>query len=61
MPAITNYTRQRILFHHFSGKAAPTIAKLLFDEEKIKVTRVAIWKFLCRYYELGSTSRRPGR
>ena len=59
MPALTTYAKQRILHHLSNGYSAPTICKLL-KEEEIFVNRVTVWKFLCQYASTGSMSRKEG-
>lgn len=55
----STYKLQRILFYHLQGYKAPTITRLLL-QEKLKVTRVGVAKFLKKYEETGSIGRRPG-
>ena len=55
----SDYVKQRILYHYFKGRKAPTIAKLL-QEEQLKASRVEIAKFLKHYKDTGAISRKPG-
>ena len=57
---ITNYQKQRVLYHHSLGLRPPTIACVLLEEEHIKLSRVGIFKFLRRYGQSASISRAPG-
>ena len=55
----TVYTKQRIFFLYGKGLKAPTIARILREEEKLPVTRVGIQEFLRRFNESGCLMRRP--
>ena len=55
----SSYKRQRILYLHFLGYRAPTIAKLLRGE-KMNGSRRGIHKFIRKLKETGSIRRRPG-
>lgn len=54
-----DYTKQRILFHHFRGLRTPAIADSI-RQEGGKVSVVGVWKFLKRYEEFGTIARRVG-
>ena len=47
----SRYEKQRILYHRFKGLKAPTIAKILMEEEVLGVTRQGAQSFLKRYRE----------
>ena len=47
----SRYVKQRILYHIFKGLKAPTIAKILVEEERLGVTRQGAQSFLKRYRE----------
>ena len=53
------YVKQRILALSRDGLRPPTIARIL-SQEGMKASRRGIDKFLLRYEEDGSTSRRKG-
>ena len=55
----SDYVKQRILYHYLKGHKAPTIAKLL-QEEDLKASRVGIAKFLKHYEDSGAIARKPG-
>ena len=55
----STYKLQCILFYYLQGYKEPTITTLL-RQEKLKVTRVGVAKFLKKYEETGSIGRRPG-
>jgi transposase len=55
----SNYIKQRILHYYSKGHKAPTIAKLL-QEEQLKTSRVGVAKFLKHFEDTGATARRPG-
>ena len=55
----STYKQQRILVHYSRGYKAPTIAKLL-QEENLRASRVGIAKFLKKFNETGCIQRRPG-
>ena len=55
----SDYVKQRILYHYFTGRKAPTIARLL-QEEQLKASRVGIAKFLKHYRDTGAKARKPG-
>ena len=55
----TNYTKQRILYHHLQGRRAPTIVKLL-REETIQASRAGVADFLKKFKETGCITRSPG-
>ena len=55
----SDYKKQRILYYHSLGMKAPSIAERL-REERLSCTRVGVAKFLQRFKESGSLSRRPG-
>ena len=56
---LSEHASQRILVHYFAGYKAPSIQKLLKDEG-VFVSRVSIWKFLCRYKKTGTIARQEG-
>ena len=47
----SRYEKQRILYHRFKGLKAPTIAKILVEEERLDITRQGALSFLKRYRE----------
>ena len=47
----SRYEKQRILYHRFKGLKAPTIAKILVEEERLGITRQGAHSFLKRYRE----------
>ena len=53
------YEKRRIIHFYKLGCRPPTIVKLL-REENVIVTRVGVAKFIDRYIETGSLSRKPG-
>ena len=55
----SSYLKQRILYFYLKGHRAPTIRKLLL-EENIKASRVGIASFLKKFEETGCLTRRPG-
>ena len=55
----SSYKKQRILYHHFRGCKPPKIVKLL-KEENMKASRWGVAKFLKRFLEDGTISRRVG-
>ena len=54
------YKKQRILSLYSQGLKAPTIAKILREEGQLRCTRVGVAKFLKKFEETGSLSRRSG-
>ena len=56
----SRYEKQRILYHRFIGLKAPTIAKILVEEEGLGVTRRGAQSFQKRYRETRTIGRRPG-
>jgi len=56
----STYKKQRILSLYSQGLKAPTIAKILREEEQLCCTRVGVAKFLKKFEETGSLSRRSG-
>ena len=56
----SEYVKVRILYHHNNELKPYTIAKLLLENEGIKVLKVGVWKFLKVYKNTSSTMRRPG-
>ena len=56
----STYKKQRILYHKFKGLKAPTIAKILVEEEGLGVTRQGVLSFLKCYRETHTIGRRPG-
>ena len=59
MAVYSVYKRQHILYYYFRGYKAPSIARLLRGE-KLSASRWGVHKFLTKYHETGSISRRPG-
>ena len=55
----SNYKKQRILHHFAAGKRAPTIAKLL-REENLLGTRKCVNEFLVRFRNTQTISRKHG-
>lgn len=55
----SDYIKQRILHHYSKGYKAPTIAKLL-QEEQLKASRVGVAKFIKHYQDTSTITRRPG-
>ena len=55
----SDYIKQRILYHYAKGNKAPTIAKLL-QEEQLKASRVGIAKFINHFEDTGTITRKPG-
>ena len=55
----SSYLKQRILYFYLKGHRAPTIRKLLL-EENVKASRVGIASFLKKFEETGCLTRRPG-
>ena len=55
----SSYLKQRILYFYLKGHQAPTIRKLLL-EENVKASRVGIASFLKKFEETGCLTRRPG-
>ena len=53
-----SYEKQRIVYYYQRGYRPPTIAKLL-RQENLKVSRVGVAKFLERFVETRSLSRKP--
>ncbi len=53
-------TKQRILYHKFKGLKAPTIAKILVEEEGLCVTRQGVLSFLKCYRGTHTIGRRSG-
>ena len=56
----STYKKQRILYHKFKGLKAPTIAKILVEEEGLGITRQGVLSFLKHYRETRTIGRRPG-
>ena len=56
----STYKKQRILSYRGQGLKAPTIAKILREEEQLTCTRVGVAKFLKKFEETGSLSRCSG-
>ena len=55
----SEYKKQRILHHYFCGNKAPTIEKLL-REENLHCTRKYVHDFLRRYEITGDVRRKSG-
>ena len=53
------YVKQRILFYYQQGYKAPTIAKLL-REDDVRCTRVGVVYFLNNFRRTGTIVRHPG-
>ena len=56
----SRYKKKRILYLRFKGLKAPTIAKILVEEEGLGVTRQSVQSFLKPYRETGTIGRWPG-
>ena len=56
----TEYTKQRILYHHFHGLRPSEIQLELAEIEGITASKCGIAKFIRRYLETGTIARRPG-
>ena len=56
----STYKKQRILYLRSQGLKAPTIARMLRDEENLQCTCVGVSMFLKRFEETGSLTRQPG-
>ena len=56
----SEYVKLRILYYHNNGLKPYTIAKMLLEDEGIRVSKVGVWKFLKVYKNTGSIMRRPG-
>ena len=54
-----SYEKQQIVYYYQRGYRPPTIANLLC-QENLKVSRVGVAKFLKRFVETRSLSRKPG-
>ena len=54
------FKKQRILNYRSQGLKAPTIVKVLREEEQLSCTRVGVAKFLKKFEETGSLARRSG-
>ena len=55
----STYKRQQIVYHFNQGCRAPTISRIL-REEGLSASRRGIHKFVMKYLETGSITRRPG-
>ena len=55
----SSYKKQRILFFYSKGYKAPTIAKLLHNEG-LPCSRVGVAKFIKKFEETGTITRRVG-
>ena len=55
----SDYVKQRILFYRRLGKSYGDIS-LFLSEEGHKASKLGVYKFLKRYQETGTLSRRPG-
>ena len=53
----TNYTKMRILHYHFQGLKPYTIAKVMYEDEGVAISRYGVYKFLKVYSETGSIER----
>ena len=56
----SNYCKQRILYLNRQGLKAPSITKILVQEEKLPVTRAGVHDFLKRFEAYGCLLRKPG-
>ena len=56
----STYKKQRIFYHKFKSLKAPTIAKILVEEEGLSVTRQGVLCFLKWYRETHTIGRRSG-
>ena len=56
----STHKKLRILYHRFKGLKAPTITKIVVEEEGLGVTRQGVLSFLKRYHETRTIGRRPG-
>ena len=56
---LSTYAKQRILAYHSAGLRAPNIKQKL-QEEGITVSRVGVWKFLCKYKRTGTLAKLEG-
>ena len=56
----STYKKQRIFYHKFKGLKAPTIAKIMVEEERLCVTRQGVQSFLKRYRETCTIGRWTG-
>ena len=56
----STYKKQRIIYHKFKGLKAPTIAKILVDEEGLCVTRQGVLSVLKQNHETRTIGRWPG-
>ena len=54
-----DYTKQRILFHYFRGLKSTAIVEEI-RREGGRVSVAGVWKFLKRYQETGTISRKQG-
>ena len=55
----SDYVKQRILSYRRLGKSYGEIVRCLADEG-LKATKVGVYKFVSRYQETGTISRKPG-
>ena len=55
----SGYKQQRILYHYSTGKRSDAIVNVL-REEGMQVSKTGVVKFLNKFKETGSISRRPG-
>ena len=55
----SDYQKQRILYYRRLGKSHAEIARRL-TEEGHRATKVVVLKFLRRYNQTGTHSRKPG-
>ena len=56
----STYKKQRILCLRSQGLKAPTIAKILREDERLQCTRIGVAMFLQRFEATGTLSRHPG-
>lgn len=54
------FKKQRISNYRSQGLKAPTIVKVVREEEQLSCTRVGVAKFLKKFEETGSLARRSG-
>ena len=60
MPAMSDYTKVRVLSLHWKGVKVSKIAECLVLEDGIRVSKQGIRMFLKRFYDRGTIARKPG-
>ena len=55
----SRYKKQRILYHIFKGLKAPTIAKILVEEERLGITMQGAHSFHCETRMADGQAMRP--